>query len=154
MLCNGRQSEPDSKALPMPSGMVATPVEIDATTPFVPQLAVIRQYQLEPSNGVPLPQQNFAIQGALPLPTGPFDRDYRMDHPKRGKCHIFNHTTYYNPSLRPRDGSQMDVEMLRQCFGGLRFDVEVHNDKHRKELLDLFENSRSRSFDTAQLNLH
>jgi len=40
----------------------------------------------------------------------------------------------------PRHGTEYDVENLRRTFRMLGFDVEVHEDKKREEMLSIFVN--------------
>lgn len=132
MLCKGKHT--DSKALP--SNSVVTSGDIDVTA-MVPHLPVIFQNRPQLANWVSKPEQ---VVGKGPTVSG--IHCYNMSHPKRGNCFIFYHTTYCNPSLKPREGAQMDVELIRQRFGRLRFEVEAHQDKNKKELLDLLKQSK------------
>jgi caspase-like apoptosis-related cysteine protease len=51
--------------------------------------------------------------------------EYNMNHKRRGKAVIFNHDAFKDQSLN-RDGSAVDVNILRETYGALGFEVIVH----------------------------
>ena len=63
--------------------------------------------------------------------------EYNMQHRRRGHAVIFNHDTFEDVMRYPsREGSQFDVEALRDTFGSLHFDVTVHNNLEYSKIKD------------------
>ena len=66
-----------------------------------------------------------------------------MTHPRRGKLTIISNKNFLPESTMheyPRDGTEYDVENLRTTFRHLGFDCEVHEDKTKSEMLNIFIN--------------
>jgi len=68
---------------------------------------------------------------------------YNMTHQHRGKLIVISNR-YFLPQSRmassPRHGTEFDVEDLRLTFRQLGFDCEVHEDRTRAQMLDIFLN--------------
>nr|BAE98149.1 caspase 10 [Paralichthys olivaceus]BAE98150.1 caspase 10 [Paralichthys olivaceus] len=62
---------------------------------------------------------------------------YPMTEAKRGICLIINNHVFPETSLKPRDGTMIDEECLRDVFKWLGFDVEVHLNCTREKMLSL-----------------
>lgn len=61
--------------------------------------------------------------------------NYDMNHPKRGKCLIFNHEHFDKSELKPRLGTDVDRIKLSSCFGNMGFEVDIKKDLNATELL-------------------
>lgn len=63
---------------------------------------------------------------------------YGLNFP--GKCIIFNHKTYKNQPNKLREGTDKDIQIIRETFGDIGFDIKLHNDleveKLQEELLN------------------
>ncbi|KAK3554112.1 hypothetical protein QTP70_019213 [Hemibagrus guttatus] len=59
--------------------------------------------------------------------------EYEMNHKRRGLALIFNHETFQ--SCRERRGTNIDRNKLTKRFQDLGFEVNIHNDKTKKEVL-------------------
>ncbi|XP_017318729.1 caspase-6-like [Ictalurus punctatus] len=57
-----------------------------------------------------------------------------MAHKRRGKALIFNHENFQY--LKKRRGTNKDRDNLRERFQDLGFEVNPHNDKSKKEVLE------------------
>ncbi|ODN05844.1 Caspase-1 [Orchesella cincta] len=69
----------------------------------------------------------------------PVERDsevYNMRHPKRGKAVIFNHMKFEN-GQSTRNGTETDEQKLKNCLLSLGFEVIVHRDLKRLEIMDV-----------------
>lgn len=63
--------------------------------------------------------------------------EYPMDNERQGRCLIFNHEKFDEQlKLKQRVGSIEDVIVLKDAFECLDFEVEVHIDLIKKEVLD------------------
>ncbi|XP_020287962.1 caspase-1-like [Pseudomyrmex gracilis] len=65
-------------------------------------------------------------------PTRRYDAYYKMNHPKRGLALIFNHEFFTLSHLKPRSGTNVDCENLKNVFANLGFEVnDYHNITHK-----------------------
>lgn len=62
------------------------------------------------------------------------EHNYEMDNKSRGIALIFNHEKFADPGLGKRTGTAVDSFNLKQTFGSLNFDVQIHNDLSLKEI--------------------
>ncbi|XP_053477939.1 caspase-6-like [Ictalurus furcatus] len=60
--------------------------------------------------------------------------EYKMAHKRRGKALIFNHENFQY--LNKRRGTNKDRDNLRERFQDLGFEMNPHNDKSKKEVLE------------------
>jgi len=91
----------------------------------------------------PRASSSFPTEGAMSVPEKKASRCYRMDHPRRGRAHIFNQRSFEEEKrlgLERRDGTDQDVDNLRSTLDSLNFDVIVHQDKRCREIEDILEN--------------
>lgn len=68
------------------------------------------------------------------------DYCYNMQHEKRGLALIFNHEIF--ASQRPRRGTNIDRDRLRETFSLFDFDVEIHEDQTKSQVLRILENGK------------
>ncbi|KAL1468656.1 hypothetical protein MTO96_025232 [Rhipicephalus appendiculatus] len=74
------------------------------------------------------------------LPTALEDEEYKMTHPKRGKCVIFNNRHFApHTKLSERRGTDLDADNLYYRFSGLGFESVIHHNFSRKQMLDELE---------------
>ncbi|XP_066586939.1 caspase-1-like [Prorops nasuta] len=70
-----------------------------------------------------------------PLQTAPtlrYATHYNMEHSKRGLAIIFNHEFFTVSHLKPRSGTNVDCENLKETLKNLGFEVkDIHNSNHR-----------------------
>ena len=80
-------------------------------------------------------------QDAIRVGVSMLARDYKMDHPRRGKALVFNNKLFH-PSLGlgKRSGTDEDRDFLRHTLGLLGFEVQVYNDKTLMESMDVINN--------------
>jgi len=90
----------------------------------------------------PRSSSSYPTEGAISVPEKRASRNYRMDHPRRGRAHIFNQHSFEGDILQEkrRDGTDQDVKNLRSTLDSLNFDVIVHQDKRCREIEDILEN--------------
>lgn len=62
------------------------------------------------------------------MPVERYASEYNMKHNRRGLAIIFNHEFFEIMSLKPRTGTNVDCENLRNTLQRLDFDVSVHKD--------------------------
>lgn len=62
------------------------------------------------------------------MPVERYASEYNMKHNRRGFAIIFNHEFFEIMSLKPRTGTNVDCENLRNTLQRLEFDVYVHKD--------------------------
>lgn len=80
------------------------------------------------------------------MPVERYASEYNMKHGKRGMAIIFNHEHFEVMSLKPRAGTNVDCENLRNTLDRLHFDVTVLKDlrfsdmQHHIEQSMLFKN--------------
>ncbi|CAG0904215.1 unnamed protein product, partial [Darwinula stevensoni] len=68
-------------------------------------------------------------------------RDYKMDHPRRGKALVFNNKLFHSSlDLGIRNGTDEDRDSLRHTLALLGFEVQVFNDKSYKETIKVIKN--------------
>ncbi|XP_047668896.1 caspase-6-like isoform X2 [Tachysurus fulvidraco] len=60
--------------------------------------------------------------------------EYKMDHKRRGNALIFNQKNFQSNS-NTRYGTDKDRDNLKRSFLDLGFNVNVYNDKHKKNVL-------------------
>lgn len=60
-----------------------------------------------------------------------------MRHRKRGLALIFNHEQFNKQ--RPRRGTHIDRDRLRQTFKSLDFKVKIYEDKTKSEILNILQ---------------
>ncbi|XP_067936783.1 caspase-3-like [Watersipora subatra] len=62
------------------------------------------------------------------------DQIYKMSSPLRGRALIINNKTFSDPKFKPRHGSEVDVQNLRDLFTGLGFESIVKVDLTAPEM--------------------
>jgi caspase-like apoptosis-related cysteine protease len=62
---------------------------------------------------------------------------YKMNHTRRGMAIIFNHENFNSWFLKPRDGTNVDCDNLKRTMQGLGFEVTVHCNNKREELIKI-----------------
>ncbi|XP_051750962.1 caspase-22 isoform X2 [Ctenopharyngodon idella] len=67
------------------------------------------------------------------------DEEYKMDSNPRGLCIIINNENFKNPKKK-RNGSQKDVDSLKDLFEDLGFRVEIEEDQTASEIKELMIN--------------
>ncbi|PAA78189.1 hypothetical protein BOX15_Mlig031854g2, partial [Macrostomum lignano] len=80
-----------------------------------------------------------------PLPTAALediDVEYKMDHPSRGFCLIFNHVDFDSTRQPTREGSDVDASNIENSFRRLGFDVRTFRDLTASSLLDVLREFR------------
>lgn len=74
------------------------------------------------------------------LPTSLEDEEYKMTHPNRGKCVIFNNRHFApHTKLSERRGTDLDADNLYYRFRELGFEPIIHHNMPRKAMLDELE---------------
>ncbi len=61
---------------------------------------------------------------------------YNMEHKKRGRCLIFNNSTFNNQCLPERNGTDADARALNLCFTSFGFDVERRDNPSASQIKD------------------
>lgn len=61
---------------------------------------------------------------------------YPMTHKNRGKAIIFAHSVFEVPDeeIAPREGNEVDCQMLTESLGRLGFDVNLYKDKRLEDI--------------------
>lgn len=83
--------------------------------------------------------------GSYDVPAGTMStskdsEDYNMNHPRRGICIIFNNKKFdSHTKLSERRGTEIDAQKLYHRFRELDFEVELHHDFSKKEMLNTLE---------------
>ena len=67
------------------------------------------------------------VGGSMSVAEKKATRNYRMDHPRRGRALIFNHLIFRDAALSDRVGTDQDAVNLRSTLDNLGFDVSVHH---------------------------
>ncbi|CAL8096745.1 unnamed protein product [Orchesella dallaii] len=75
------------------------------------------------------------------MPVGRDSEVYNMRHPNRGKAVIFNHMKFEN-GQSTRHGTETDEQKLKNCLLRLGFEVFVHRDLKRLEIMDVLHELR------------
>ncbi|PSN37234.1 hypothetical protein C0J52_12658 [Blattella germanica] len=79
------------------------------------------------------------------LPMKEESTEYNMNYSHRGYALIFHHFTF-NPNLkhlRPREGSEFDLERLQDVLKSLDFEVEVYEDQTAAEIKQIIHMARN-----------
>lgn len=69
------------------------------------------------------------------MPTERHASQYNMNHKNRGLALIFNHESFDIPSLKPRQGTNVDCENLSAALKKLHFQVNTFKDCKLREIL-------------------
>ncbi|XP_018021912.1 caspase-1-like isoform X1 [Hyalella azteca] len=73
------------------------------------------------------------------------DEFYNMNHKRRGDCIIFSHDKYDSKMhLGQRDTSSADAKLCQKTFQKLGFEVQIHNNLKKKDLLDILQKESER----------
>ena len=75
-------------------------------------------------------------QPPVKLPVEKDATHYNMSHRLRGKCLVFNHTTFGPGMGPPREGSSVDVDTVEKAFTMLGFDVQTCPDYTYDDIMD------------------
>lgn len=67
--------------------------------------------------------------------TEPHAEEYFMNHKRRGKAIILNHEKFDKED--PREGTQIDVDRLKEVLSTLKFEVEEHKDLDFFDIINL-----------------
>jgi len=63
-----------------------------------------------------------------------YEKEYDMNHKRRGKAVIFNHSKFQDNNYPDRDGTEFDVRILDKTYDALGFEVEVYPDFKRADI--------------------
>ena len=75
-------------------------------------------------------------------PTSKDDERYKMNHKRRGKAIIFNHSDFSRLNLNTRVGTNQDRDRLRTILTQLDFEVVVHDDQTFEQIQRILEETR------------
>lgn len=67
---------------------------------------------------------------------------YNITHPNRGLVLIFNHYSFDDKYMKPRQGTEKDVKNLQSVFGDLGFTVKIYDDLKYGEVYDVLQNGK------------
>ncbi|CAG0880768.1 unnamed protein product [Darwinula stevensoni] len=80
-------------------------------------------------------------RGVIPVGVPRQAREYKMDHPRRGKALLFNQKTFQSDlDLGVRGGTDKDRDALLCVLGFLRFEIHLFEDKSLKEIKEVIDN--------------
>lgn len=65
---------------------------------------------------------------------------YKMNHPNRGKCVVFNHEIFDNNANR--EGSSNDARKIKETFEKLGFQVIILNNLKHSEVIQSIDNRK------------
>lgn len=75
------------------------------------------------------------------------DYAYNMNHGRRGECLVFSFENFHPKSgLSPRNGTENDVQRCSHTFTKLGYEVQVHRDLKKEELLSILRRGKLYSF--------
>lgn len=83
-----------------------------------------------------------SISRVARMPVERYASEYNMKHGKRGMAIIFNHEHFEVMSLKPRAGTNVDCENLRNTLDRLNFDVTVLKDLRFSDIQHHIEQSK------------
>lgn len=80
------------------------------------------------------------IKDTLDSPVSKFDRNYNMEHAKRGQALIFSHLKYDDDlNLSERNGTEADCLNLLETLSKMNFEVSVHKDFSHEQITERLE---------------
>ncbi|XP_015999480.2 caspase-3 [Rousettus aegyptiacus] len=79
------------------------------------------------------------LHGSKSMDSGiSLDNSYKMDYPEMGLCIIINNKNFHkNTGMAFRSGTDVDAGNLRETFTSLNYEVRIHNDLTREEIVEL-----------------
>lgn len=74
------------------------------------------------------------------MPVEKYAEEYNMNHNRRGKAVIFNHDEFKN--MPARHGSHVDVDVLKETYKSLGFEVICHHNLKSIEIQNAITNRK------------
>lgn len=92
-------------------------------------------------------KNNTQTNTSLPIaPTDRYATHYKMNHQRRGVAIVFNHELFSIGNLKPRSGTNIDCENLKNTLKILGFEVQVYHNYTSKDITNVLHDAANSDY--------